>query len=452
MIPFGLSETLYNKHKLLRKHSIKDSELEELLAEMFPEGPEQISLPPIVAPDLGEIVKARVVSIREDYFTLDFGYKSEGFLPAQEEDGYSNTDLDVGDEIQVMVDQISADDVYWFSKKAVEEHLQQQSFLSSLQVGRRLEATVESQSRSGLIFSLFPGVFGKLSASQAGMHPAALEAEDWLGRTLEVEVLSISDDDGIELTRKQIVEEARRNAKENFLANLETGLVVDGTVKSIAEFGLFIQIAPGIVGLCHNSDKLPEENYTPGQKVKAKVLRFDRAKNRVSLGIRQVNEPSWEEILERYPVGAQVTGEVKSLAPYGAFVELETGVQGLVHVSDLSWSEHVKHPKEVLDVGNQIEVQILELDSEKQRISLGLKQTKPDPWTTVESKYLIGSVVPGVVTSRTDFGTFVALEDSVEGLLQEKSVRLAAGSSVMVKITRLDPKTRRIGLSLSTTN
>ena len=233
------------------------------------------------------------------------------------------------------------------------------------------------------------------------------------------------------------------------LNSLNVGDLVDGTIKNQTEFGVCIQISSGIIGLCHASDQ-GSESPKVGQKVKARILKIDRDKNRVSLGIRQVTEPSWEEIVSKYAPDDRVVGKVKSIVPDGAFLEIESGVSGLVHVSDLSWSDHIKHPKEMLSEGQQVEVIILGIDVDKQHLSLGLKQATQDPWATITDRYLVGSIISGKVSNKTKFGIFVEIESGVEGLAHHtiSSKNLKLGEVVKCSVSRIDLEKKKISLAL----
>jgi small subunit ribosomal protein S1 len=251
------------------------------------------------------------------------------------------------------------------------------------------------------------------------------------------------------LTRKSFAGEIKKKVKATFFTSLSVGALVEGMVKNITEFGAFIQIASGIIGLCHTSD-FGEESLSVGTKIKSRVLKIDREKNRISLGIRQVTEPSWEELVGKYSVGDKVMAEVKSIVPYGAFLQIEAGVSGLVHVSDLSWSEHIKHPKEVISAGETIEVVVLGVDVEKQHLSLGLKQVSEDPWETISDRYLSGHIYEGRITNKTKFGIFVELERGVEGLAHHtiNSKDLKIGELVPISVLRIDTSRKKVSLAL----
>lgn len=439
---------------ILKRHAPSEQEIEEELFEIF----KNVDMDELlfnsvlqrVKPevDVDEIVSGKVIAIRSDYVLVDFGHKTEGVLPYKEDDSFTNEDLDIGDTTNFMVKAISKDDTVYLSRKNVDLILQQRKVLNELQVGQKVEGRLIQRTKMGWIVDI-DGFPATLPANQEYLvYPADKDVESMIDTYVEAEVEEINDS-FVTLTRQSYATEVRKQVKENYLDELDTDQIVEGTIKNITDFGVFIQIGNGIIGLCHDSDK-GDNKLEVGQKIKSKIIKIDKEKNRVSLGIRQVNEPSWNELVSKYHIDDRVVGEVKSIVPYGAFLEVEPGVNGLVHVSDLSWSVHIKHPKEVLDEGDKIEVVILSIDSEKQHLSLGLKQITPDPWETIQDRYLVGSTTQGKVTNKVKFGIFVELEKGVEGLAHHtvSSKELRAGDEVDVTVLRIDTSRKKIALAL----
>jgi small subunit ribosomal protein S1 len=394
----------------------------------------------------GTIVEGKITVLRSDYALIDFGYKSEGFLPYKE-DGHVNDDLDLGDVEHFLVSKIDDSGVAHLTRKNVKILVKQKKVLATLEVGAKVEAKLLERNKNGWVVSI-DGLPAILPVSKESLLYPQSGAEGLVDTLVEAEIESI-DDMFVTVTREAYTDQVRREAKSNFFSSLAVGNIVDGTVKNITKFGVFIQISSGIIGLCHATDKGNEE-LSLGQKIQSKILKIDKEKNRISLGIRQVTEPTWAELVAKYEVDSKVNAVVKSLVPYGAFMEVESGVNGLIHVSDLSWSDHIKHPKEVLHVGQEVEVVILGIDTEKQHLSLGLKQASPDPWVTITDKYIVGSTVEGCVTNKTKFGIFVELEKGVEGLAHHNidSKSLKSGDFVQVSVLRVDALRKKISLAL----
>lgn len=396
--------------------------------------------------EVGAIIHGTIISKTTETILVDYGAKIEGILPYYDE-GVANEDLDIGDSAYFLIKHIDDNELVKLTRKNVDVLVQQQQILSQLKVGDQIRVILHTHTKNGWLADL-GGLMAFLPAHQEYLVYPPEGAEQLRGCEIDAEIDSIVEKQVV-LTRKTFASEIKKKAKKSFLNSLNVGDLVDGTVKNKTEFGVFIQIATGIIGLCHASDQGVEE-LKVGQKVKARVLKIDRDKNRVSLGVRQVTEPSWAEIVCKYNVDDKVIAKVKSIVPYGAFLEIEPGVSGLVHVSDLSWSDHVKHPKDVLSEGQQVEVVILGVDVDKQHLSLGIKQATLDPWETITDKYLVGSVVDGTVVNKTKFGIFLEIEKGVEGLAHHTvdSKNLKIGERVSCSIVRIDLEKKKISLAI----
>jgi len=399
---------------------------------------------------IGEIVDGSVLSISQNKIVVDFGGKSEAYLPYTEGDGFSNDDVDIGDNSKFLITRISRGGTVTLTRKNVEEIAKQRELLAELRMGEETEGRLLKQVKNGWLVDV-KGLPAFLPASQEYLpHPAEGSLE---GTDVRVVIESITSD-AITLTRKPFAGEIRKQVKNEFFSTLKPGLIVEGVVKNLGEknnerFGAFIQLASSIVGLCHSSD-FGAEDPKVGETVKCRVLRLDKEKNRIFLGIKQVDEPTWEELVSNYTVNSRVVGRVKSLKNYGAFIELEPRVNGLIHVSDLSWSEHIKHPREMLKEGEEVEVCILGIDEDKQHLALGLKQLSSDPWDTILDRYLVRSKTIGIVTNKTKFGIFIRLEPGVDGLAHHtvKSKDLELGQEAEVTILSIDPSRKRVSLAL----
>lgn len=396
--------------------------------------------------EVGEFVQGRVVIIRNDHVYVDLKAKEEGRLNYFE-DGFVNDDLDVGDEATFLVTAVSPEGTIQLSRKNVETLLHEREILATLQPGDVVAGTLTQNSKNGWIVDI-NGLKAFLPSSQEFLVIPKEGAEALLGTAIEAEIDSI-ENNSVALTRKAFASQIKRATKANFIAQLQVADIVPGTVKNLTDFGVFIQIAPGIIGFCHISD-IGKQQLEPGQQVKCRILKIDREKNRISLGLKQVTEPTWNEIISKYNIDDKVVATVKSIVPYGAFLEIEQGISGLVHVSDLSWSDHIKHPKEVLKEGEKVEVVILSIDPDKQHLSLGLKQVSADPWEAVTDKYFIGQSLPGRVVSKLKFGIFIELEKGLEGLAHHtvKSKNLKINDLTDVTILRIDVARKKISLAI----
>ncbi|RJR07550.1 S1 RNA-binding domain-containing protein [Candidatus Parcubacteria bacterium] len=397
-------------------------------------------------PKEGDFVKGKVILLRNDAVFVDLGAKEEATLPYFE-DGYSNEDLDIGDEATFLVQSVTEEGSVKLTRKNVEFMLRQKEIISRLQVGDVVLGQLVQHSKNGWIVDI-DGLRAFLPSYQEFLVAPKEGPESLLNTKIEVEVETI-ENDSVTLSRKAFAPEIKKVNKSNFMSSLNVGDLVNGTIKNITDFGIFIQIAPSIIGLCHSSDA-GDKPLQVGSQLKCRVLKIDREKHRVSLGIRQVTEPTWDEIVSKYNVDDKVLATVKSIVQYGAFIEIEPGVSGLIHVSDLSWSDHIKHPREILKEGEKIEVLILNIDVEKHHLSLGLKQVNPDPWENVENKYFVGQSLPGKVINKHKFGIFIEIEKGLEGLAHHtvNSKNLKIGDQVNVSILRIDAAKKKLSLAL----
>lgn len=393
----------------------------------------------------GDLVTGIVQSICDNTVLIEFGHKSEGILSYQEGD-HVNSDLDIGDVIQVLIKD-TRNGVVSLTRRGVDNLVREDTTARSLSPGDRVFGEVTQQTRAGWIVTINGCLGGFLGQAVSGFSMGTT-LDKIQGKEVEVEVVSV--DAGarqVILTRKSIAEEERRSCKEDFMSRLQVGQVIDGVVKNITDFGVFIQVTSGVIGLCHKGDLGEDESLKLNQSVMVKVLRVDLDQNRISLGIRQASEPAWEEIIVKYTVDDRVMGTITSFAPYGAFMEIEPGLQGLVHISDISWSEQVHRPSDFLTKGETVEAVILSIEMGRKRVSLGIKQLHPDPWDLVDQRYLVGSVVVGTVTAVKDFGTFVELEKGVDGLIKDDVRRVSEGDVVDVIITRINSRAHKIDLN-----
>ncbi len=371
----------------------------------------------------GEVVDGTVVSVGSEYVTVDIGYKCEGLVPIQEfKDAYGVAHVAVADVVSVYLERMEMDNGFMLLSKDKAEIIRAWDEISqACEKDQLVEGTVIAKVKGGLSVDI--GVKAFLPGSQIDTKPVK-NLDKFLGKKLKFKIIKFNKKRGnIVLSRRAVVAQERELQRAETLANLQEGMIVTGTVKNITEYGAFIDLG-GMDGLLHITDmswgriKHPSELFAVGDDVKVKILKYDREKERVSLGLKQVTANPWDDAEYKFPVGVKVKGKVVSLKDYGAFVELEDGIEGLIHVSEMSWTERVKHPSKVINVGDEVECKVLEVDSKQKRISLGLKQLQTNPWDELEVKFPIGTIVEeGEVKSVTDFGVFVDIGMGIDGLV-----------------------------------
>jgi small subunit ribosomal protein S1 len=413
----------------------------------------------------GEIVRGMVVGISEQNVLIDIGYKSEGVVPREEFlDRQGNLTVKRGDEVDVLIKSLENQDGYAVLSRADAVRVQSWERLRRAnQSHETITGRVLDRIKGGLRVDL-DGVPAFLPGSQVDTRPVR-NLESYIGQEIEVRVIKLNRKRGnVVVSRKAVMEESTSKKKAETLANIEESVVLEGTVKNITDYGAFIDLG-GIDGLLHIIDMSwgritsPNDILKVGDAVQVKVLKFDREKERISLGYKQLLPDPWQSVAERFPMDSRVRGKVVSLTDYGAFIEIEAGVEGLVHVTEMTWSKRLKHPSKLLSIGQEVEAVVLEVDSDNRRVSLGIKQISPDPWETLPGRYHVGSRVSGKVRSLTDFGAFVEIEDGIDGLVHVSDISwtkrikhpsdvLKKGQQVDAVITNIDVENRRLSLSI----
>ncbi len=408
----------------------------------------------------GQIVKGRVVSLTDGEVAIDIGFKSEGMIPRNE---FSQTpELQLGDEVEVFLESIEdREGRLVLSRQRAEFTRTWQRIIDAQKSGEVLSAKCLRRIKGGMVVEVL-GVEAFLPGSQIDVKPVR-DFDAFLGRTLDVRVVKINHpNENVVVSHKVLLEEHLLDQRKEIVEKLERGQVLEGTVKAIAEFGAFVDLG-GVDGLVHITDLTwgrithPSEVVKLDQVVTVVVLDYDEGKKRISLGMKQLTPHPWAEIEQRYQVGQRVKGKVVSITDYGAFVELEKGIEGLIHVSEMSWTHHIKNPGQIMQLGQEIESVILNIDQDQKKISLGLKQLEPDPWTLFLEKYPMGSKHRGIVRNLTAFGAFVELEPGVDGLVhisdlswtkkvQHPGEVLKKGEEIDVMILGIDLENRRISL------
>jgi small subunit ribosomal protein S1 len=367
----------------------------------------------------GSIVKGRVLEIRPREVLVDIGYKSEGVIPASEFDDMG--EVEVGDEVEVLLERLENEDGMVVLSKEKAAHKQNWDKIVKVFEGDGLiKGKVKAVVKGGLTVNI--GVEAFLPGSQIDIVPPK-DLQQFVGNTYDFKIVKINDErKNVVLSRREIIEQERAEKRARFLETVKLGDTVKGVVKNLTDFGAFIDL-DGMDGLLHITDMTwgrlthPSELLKIGQEIDVVVLDINKEKERVSLGLKQTQRNPWDKIEERFPVGATVHGKVTNLVPYGAFVEIEEGVEGLIHVSELSWTKRITRPSDVLTQGQLIEAVVLGVNKEEQKISLGVRQLEPNPWDIIEHKYVIGSRVKGKIRNMTAYGAFVELEEGIDGMI-----------------------------------
>ncbi len=412
----------------------------------------------------GEIVSGKVLEISKTHVIVDVGYKAEGMIPLSEfTNGDRDLTLKVGDEIRVFVETIEDENgIIVLSKEKADKMKVWDEIANAYEGDGVVEGKVLSKVKGGLSVDI--GVKAFLPASQVDLHPPK-DLDVFVGKTLRFKVVKFNKKrSNIVLSRRVLLEQEIEELKDQTLKNLEEGQEVEGIVKNLTDYGAFVDIG-GLDGLLHITDiswkriAHPSEVLTPGQRIRVKILKYDPNKQKISLGLKQLLPSPWSQVKEKYRLGARVKGKVVSLTDYGAFIELEPGVEGLLHISDMSWSKKVKHPSKILSPGDGVEAMVLDVDAENKRISLGLKQLTPSPWETIEQKYPVGSRIRGPIRSITDFGIFVGIEEGIDGLvhisdiswtqrIKHPSELFQKGQEVEAVILHIDKDNERFSLGI----
>jgi len=413
-------------------------------------------------PKKGDITEAKVVQTNKEGILMDIGAKSEGFMPWEELTVKKEQPLQPGESMQVYISEKSEKGQLLLSEREADFRLSWAKFEEAFKHNESIVVKVKKIVKGGFLASL-----NSLNAFIPASH-ISLNKEDnlkeFIGRDISVRVIKLEKNlNNIVLSRKLLLLEEKEKRKEKTLASLEEGKIVAGRVSSMTKFGIFVDLG-GIDGLIYPENlswewvKNPQDLLSRGDEIKVKVLKLDKERGKISLGLKQTKSDPWTEVKKKYEIGSLVEGKVTHLTNFGAFVRLEEGLEGLIHISDLSWDRRTGHPKEVLQEEEKVEVKILDIDVEKKKISLGLKQTKSDPWKKLLQKYKVGDIVSGKVQQITNFGVFVNLASGIDGLIHVSELDkeyvphpekvTSIGKDVKAEIVEIDEKKRRIRLSV----
>jgi len=409
----------------------------------------------------GGVVEGTVVAIQQAGVVVDIGYKSEGLIPAGEFSSNEIAALKVGERIQVYLEEREDNEGNLILSKEKAAKMKVWEVLEkSFEKAEVVEGKMVSKVKGGMMVDI--GVKAFLPGSQIDLHPVR-DLDSLVGKTFPMKIIKMNHRRGnIVVSRRVLLEESRDKKRRAAMATLEDGQLIDGMVKNITEYGAFIDLG-GIDGLLHITDMSwgrvnhPSEVLSVGDRIGVVVLKYDKETGRVSLGLKQKTPDPWGRVEEKYPVGTRVKGKIVSITDYGAFVELEAGIEGLVHISEMSWSHEVRHPSKLVSVGDHVEVVVLMVDRENRKISLGMKQVTPNPWSAVEAKYPVGSRITGKIKGLTDFGAFVGLEEGIDGLihisdmswtkrLTHPSELFKKGQPVEAVVLKVDKEKERLSL------
>ena len=408
----------------------------------------------------GEIVQGTVMGVSRDDVIVDVGFKSEGIIPISEFP--EPVQISVGDSIEIYLEAIEDQNGQLILSKQKADFLKVwDNIREAHESGNLVPGRLIRRIKGGIIVDLF-GVDAFLPGSQIALRQVP-NFDELIGREMELKIIKLNKNRrNIVVSRRVVLEEEREKLRKQLLKEIEVGQVREGTVKNITDFGVFIDLG-GVDGLLHITDMSwgrvshPSEMVSLGDTINVKILDFDKGTGRISLGLKQLMPYPWDNIEEKYPIGRKVSGRVVSLTDYGAFIELEQGIEGLIHISEMSWTQHVKHPSKLMQVGDIIEAVVLSVDKDNEKISLGIKQLEPDPWETLNERYPAGARVKGKVRNLTTFGAFVELEEGIDGLvhisdmswakrIQHPSEVMKKGDVVDVVVLRVDRDNRRISL------
>jgi len=407
-----------------------------------------------------DIVEGRVLRVDEDHVVVDIGYKSDGIVPRDE---FGDVELRPGDTVEVYLERKEdRDGQLVLSKERADEVRRWQRVEEIYENEEVVEGTIVRRIKGGMIVELFDGMEAFLPGSQIDVRPVR-DFESYLEKRMEFRIVKLNpENENIVVSHRELIEDELEEQRQEILDQLEVGQVLKGTVKNIVDFGVFIDLG-GVDGLLHITDlswgrvSHPSEVVELDQELEVVVLDYEEERQRISLGLKQLQDHPWENITQKYDEGDVVEGKVVSITNYGAFVELEKGIEGLVHISEMSWTRHIKHPSQMVSLGQLVDVKILNIDEEEQKISLGMKQLEPDPWEGISDRYPAGTVLTGTVRNITNFGVFVEIEPGIDGLVHisdlswTKKVRhpgdmIDKGQDLDVVILNIDEERRRISL------
>jgi len=448
----------------LKKYDLPPDEVERRVEEIM--GPRGSPLPPGVEDSIKSfeadtILKGRIVNVVNDEVVVDVGYKSEGIIAISEFE--DPTAIDIGDMVEVLLESVEDETgSIVLSKRRADRLRGWERIVTTHKEGDVIRGKVTRKIKGGLLVDIGVPVF--LPASQVSIRRTG-DISEFIGQEVEAKIIKIDESRmNIVVSRRKLIEEERERQKRQLLSEIAEGQIRRGAVKNLADFGAFVDLG-GIDGLLHITDMSwgrvghPSEVVRVDQEVDVLVLKVDKERERIALGLKQLTPSPWKSVEDRYPIGTRMNGEVTNIMNYGAFVKIEDGLEGLVHISEMSWTKRVTHPSELVKVGDKVEVVVLDINKEKKEISLGMKQTETNPWTLVEKKYPVATVIEGTVRNLTNYGAFVEIEEGVDGLLHVSDMSwtrkvghpsevVNKGDKVRAVVLQVDQEKKRVALGL----
>ncbi|MBW1634967.1 MAG: 30S ribosomal protein S1 [Deltaproteobacteria bacterium] len=438
------------------KQSTQDSNEDLSFAELF----EMEENNKVVA--VGDVAMGTIIGTVDDYFLVDVGDKAESYIAKSEFRLEDDTEIGVGDIFEVFIERRKEEGGLLLSREKAIAIKVWEKIAEIQEADGVIEGKIESRVKGGMSVDI--GVPAFLPYSQIDLRPVK-DLDALIGQDFEFKILKFNRKrNNVVISRRAILEEERQKLREEMRSRLEEGQIIKGAITNITDYGLFIDMG-GMDGLCHITDlswgrvSHPAKLYKVGEELEVKVLKYDREKDRVSLGVKQLRDDPWATVVEKYPVGEKTTGKVVSITDYGVFVELEEGVEGLIHVSEMTWSKKPRHPSKIVAVGDELEIMVLNIETETKRISLGMKQLLPNPWDLVTDNYPVGSVIEGKIKNITDFGVFIGIEEGIDGLIhvsdlswteriKHPSEKYTKGEMIQAVVLKIDKENERFSLGI----
>lgn len=412
--------------------------------------------------EVGDVAIGTIIGSVDDYFLVDVGDKAESYIAKSEFRLEEDAEIVIGDTFEVFVERRKEEGGLLLSREKAIAIKVWEDIAKIQEEDKTIEGKIESRVKGGMSVDI--GVPAFLPYSQIDLRPVK-DLDALIGETLEFKVLKFNKKrNNVVISRRAILEEARNKLREEMRSKLEEGQIIKGAITNITDYGLFIDMG-GMDGLCHITDlswgrvSHPAKLYKVGEELEVKVLKYDKEHDRVSLGVKQLRDDPWATVVNRYPVEEKTAGKVVSITDYGVFVELEEGVEGLIHVSEMTWSKKPRHPSKMVAVGDEIEVMVLNIETETKRISLGMKQLQPNPWDLVTENYPVGSIIEGKIKNITDFGVFIGIEEGIDGLIHVSDLswterikhpteKYAKGEMIQAVVLKIDKENERFSLGV----
>ncbi len=411
---------------------------------------------------VGDVAMGTIIGAVDDYFLVDVGDKAESYIAKSEFRLEEDEAVEIGDTFEVFVERRKEEGGLLLSREKAIAIKVWEEIAKIQEEDGTIEGRIESRVKGGMSVDI--GVPAFLPYSQIDLRPVK-DLDALIGESFEFKILKFNRKrNNVVISRRAILEEARKELREKMRSQLEEGQIIKGAITNITDYGLFIDMG-GMDGLCHITDlswgrvSHPAKLYKVGQELEVKVLKYDRENDRVSLGVKQLRDDPWATVTEKYPVGEKTVGKVVSITDYGVFVELEEGVEGLIHVSEMTWSKKPRHPSKIVSVGDDLEVMVLNIEPETKRISLGMKQLQQNPWDLVTENYPVGSIIEGKIKNITDFGVFIGIEEGIDGLIhvsdlswteriKHPSEKYAKGETIQAVVLKIDKENERFSLGV----